>query len=229
MNAQALALVFGVLAAQAASVGALVLHDRPLPHDAERMELMADYLRAHRTARPLPADDAALVRMQPRAIVLHWTGGPTAASCLRTFGPARLSGRPELARGGAVNVGAHFLVDRDGTIIRMQPEDRAARHAIGLNHVAIGVENVGDGARWPLTPAQRAANVRLIEHLRVRFPQITHLLGHHEVHRMRGDPLFEEADAGYANRKADPGAAFMAAVRAELSPGLQGPPPRTGG
>src|SRR5580693_7225904 len=54
--------------------------------------------------------------------------------------------RPELQREGELNVSAHFLVDRDGTIYRLMPETWMARHCIGLNRVAIGIENVGDGA-----------------------------------------------------------------------------------
>jgi len=53
-----------------------------------------------------------------------------------------------------LNVSAHFLVDRDGTIYQLMPETRMARHAIGVNHLAIGVENVGDERKWPLTEAQ---------------------------------------------------------------------------
>ncbi len=214
-----------LLGATAALAEAPWIVDQLLPNNEERVALMAAYLRAHRTASPLPADDAAVVRLVPRAIVLHWTAGPTAQSCVHTFAPARLAGRPELSRGGAVNVGAHFLVDRDGSVRRLLPETQATRHAIGLNHVAIGVENVGDGERWPLTPAQVDANVRLIADLRARYPEITHLLGHHEVHLLKGTALFEEADPAYTNRKPDPGPAFMAAVRAKVAPGLEGPPP----
>jgi len=42
------------------------------------------------------------------------------------------------------------------------PETWMARHAIGFNHVAIGIENVGDGARWPLTDAQADADAALV-------------------------------------------------------------------
>lgn len=190
---------------------------RPLPHAAERGALMQDYLREH-----LPAGVKAEPEA-PRVVVLHWTAGPTAESCFQTFAPARLSGRPELQRGGAVNVGAHFIVDRDGTVIQLQPTTTPARHAIGLNHLSIGVENVGDGARWPLTEAQVAANVRLIAELRAVHPSISHLIGHHEALSMKGSPLYAEADPKYTNQKADPGDAFMAKVRAGVAPGLRGP------
>ena len=190
---------------------------RPLPHAAERAALMQEYLRQH-----LPPGVEATPEA-PRVVVLHWTAGPTAESCFQTFAPARLSGRPELQRGGAVNVGAHFIVERDGSVIQVQPTTVPARHAIGLNHLSIGVENVGDGARYPLTEAQVAANVRLIAALRQAHPSISHLIGHHEALSMKGGPLYAEADPKYTNQKADPGDAFMANVRAQVAPGLQGP------
>ena len=98
-----------------------------------------------------------------------------------------------------------------------------ARHCIGLNHVAIGVENVGDGKRWPLTDAQVAADAALIRYLVARYP-ITRLVGHLESNQLRGQPDFVELQAGYKNDKPDPGAAFMRRVRAEVADlGLRGP------
>src|SRR6185295_4782231 len=123
--------------------------------------------------------------------------------------------RKELAKAGAVNVSSHYIVDRDGTIYRLQPETRFARHCIGLNHIAIGIENAGDDKRWPLTDAQVAADVALVRDLARRFP-ITHLLGHHEVMAFRDHPYYVERDPDYKNDKPDPGAAFMKRVRAEL-------------
>ncbi|MDP2313178.1 MAG: peptidoglycan recognition family protein [Pseudomonadota bacterium] len=197
--------------------------DTLLPFGPERERLTVAYLRAHRTAA-LTGDDAQDTRMVPRAIVLHWTAGPTAKSAWNTFSAATLSGRADLADAGALNVGAHYLVDRDGTIQRLFPEDRIVRHTIGLNHVAIGVENVGGGADWPLTPAQVDANAALVRWIASRQP-ITHLLGHLEYRRMEATPLFEERDPTYRTSKPDPGADFMAAVRAKVADvGLAEPP-----
>jgi N-acetyl-anhydromuramyl-L-alanine amidase AmpD len=99
-----------------------------------------------------------------------------------------------------------------------------ARHCIGLNHVAIGVENVGDGDRAPLTDAQVAADAALIRDLAARFP-ITHVIGHSESNAMRGHPYFVERVRGYRNSKPDPGDAFLRDVRARIADlGLAGPP-----
>lgn len=154
--------------------------------------------------------------MSPTVIVLHWTAGPTLASAWATFAPAVLSGRTDLRGGGDLNVGAHYLVDRDGTIERIVPEDRIVRHCIGLNHIAIGIENVGGGDEWPLTDAQVEANAALIRWIASRRP-ITTLIGHLEYRAMEGLPEFEERDANYRTSKPDPGANFMAKVRERVA------------
>lgn len=194
-----------------------------LPWTAEREMLTEAYLQAHRTA-PLTGDPAIDTHRIPRAIVLHWTAGPTAASAWSTFAPARLNGRLELQGAGALNVGAHYLVDRDGSIQRLVPDDRVVRHCIGLNHVAIGIENVGGGAGYPLTDAQVSADAALIRGLAARYP-IEVLLGHLEYRAMEQSLLFEERDPNYRTSKLDPGAEFMVKVRAAVGDlGLGRPP-----
>jgi N-acetyl-anhydromuramyl-L-alanine amidase AmpD len=185
--------------------------DAPMAWSDERERLTLAYRRAHSDAR---AEDLAI---EPRVIVLHYTGGSSATSTRRYFDNVEIeAARKELRRGGAVNVSAHFIVDRDGTIYRLQPETRFARHCIGLNHLAIGIENVGDGQKYPLTDAQVAANAALVRELAARF-SITHLLGHHEVMQFRSHPYYVELDAAYKNSKGDPGAAFMARVRERVA------------
>jgi hypothetical protein len=192
--------------------------EAPMRWTDERAALTLEY-------RHLHSDAAATgIEIAPRVIVLHYTAAGTAKSTLATFDRVRLEARPELARGGAVNVSAHFVVDRDGTIMRLQPETRYARHCIGLNHISIGIENVGDEASFPLTDAQVAANAALVRDLARRFP-ITHLLGHYEAASFAGHPYFVELMRGYTNPKPDPGARFMARVRAAVADlGLEGLP-----
>jgi N-acetyl-anhydromuramyl-L-alanine amidase AmpD len=182
-----------------------------LPWTTERESLTVAYLREHRTAA-LTGDPAVDTRMVPRAIVLHWTAGPTASSAWHTLAPAKLAGRADLSDAGALNVGAHFLVDRDGTIERLADDTRILRHCIGLNHVAIGIENVGGGPGLALTDAQVAANVALVRGLAALHP-IEVLLGHLEYRAMESSPLFEERDPTYRTSKPDPGADFMVRVR----------------
>ena len=210
------------LAGGVALAGTLEIVDHLLPWSDERTALTEQYLTTHRTV-PLSGDPEVDTHMVARAVVLHWTGGSTAASAWNTFAPVRLSGRPELLRGGDLNVGAHFLVDQDGRIERLVPVDRVVRHCIGLNHVAVGVENVG-GPALPLTDAQVEADAALVRDLASKLP-IEYLLGHQEAPRMEGTPLYEERDPGYRNSKPDPGAAFMAKVREKVKDlGLKAPP-----
>jgi N-acetylmuramoyl-L-alanine amidase len=193
--------------------------DKPIPFDDERVRLTLAYRRQH--SDPGATD----IAIEPRVIVLHYTAGGTAEGTFEYFSGNRMeTGRSKLAAAGDVNVSAHFLVDRDGTIYRLMPETRMARHCIGLNHVAIGVENVGDENKWPLTDAQIDANARLVRHLASRFP-ITHLVGHSEAARLEGKIYFQERDPRYRNAKPDPGPRFMKHVRARLGDlKLKGPP-----
>jgi N-acetylmuramoyl-L-alanine amidase len=196
---------------------AVAIVDAPIAWTAEREQLTLAYRRQHSDP------DAADLVIEPRAIVLHYTAGGSAAATRRYFDPARIeAGRKELAAAGAVNVSAHFLVDRDGTIYQLQPPTRFARHCIGLNHIAVGIENVGDEAKFPLTEAQVVADAALVRELARRY-SITHLLGHHEVMRFRDHPYHVERDPAYRNTKSDPGPRFMARVRAEVADlGLRG-------
>jgi N-acetylmuramoyl-L-alanine amidase len=184
--------------------------ERPLLFDAGRMEGTLSYLRQH--VDPARAD----VTFQPRAIVLHWTAVPTLEGSFAVFAPPELAGRPELDPAGRVNVSAHFLVERDGTIYRLVPETVVARHVIGLNDVAIGIENVGGGAEHPLTDAQVQANAALVRYLAGRF-RIKYLLGHSEYQELEGTRFFRELDPTYRTEKPDPGPEFLAAVRAEVA------------
>ncbi len=193
--------------------------DRPIRFDAERERLTVEYRRRHQD----PSIDNSSI--EPRVVVLHYTGGSSLRGSWRYFDRTRIeAGRRTLRRAGELNVSAHFLVDRDGSIYRLMPETRMARHCIGLNHVAIGIENVGDGERHPLTDAQVRANVELVRVLARRFP-LTHLIGHSESNAMRAHPYWRERERAYGNRKSDPGDAFLRRVRGKVSDlKLKGPP-----
>jgi len=197
-----------------------VIVDKPISWTPERERLTLEYRRAHQD--PAAADTA----ITPRVIVLHHTGGRSWQATWRYFDRTRLeAGREKLHRGGEVNVSAHFLVARDGTIVRLQPETRMARHCIGLNHIAIGIENVGGGPGAPLTSAQVEADAALVRALAMRYP-ITHLIGHHESRAMEGHPYWRERDPAYRNRKPDPGAAFLSRVRMRVFDLFLSGPPR---
>jgi hypothetical protein len=194
--------------------------DWPIAWSDARAALTLDYRRAHEDP------DARDLEITPRMIILHYTSGRSAKATHGYFDNLKLeASRTELARGGAVNVSAHFLVERDGTIYRIQPETRMARHCIGLNHVAIGVENVGDPPDLPLTAAQVTADAALIRYLVARHPTIHTVIGHLESARFEGTSLWVERDPKYRNDKPDPGKGFLRDVRAAIADlGLAGAP-----
>ncbi len=190
---------------------AVAIVDAPMAWSDERERLTLAYRRAHSD------QDAADLTIAPQVIVLHYTGGGSAKATRGYFDSPRIeASRAQLARAGKVNVSAHFVVDRDGTIYQLQPVTRFARHCIGLNHLAIGIENAGDEARYPLTDAQVAADAALIRQLASQHT-ITHVLGHHEVMGFRKHAYYVELDSTYQNDKPDPGAAFMTKVRDQIA------------
>ncbi|MEX0274199.1 MAG: N-acetylmuramoyl-L-alanine amidase [Flavobacteriaceae bacterium] len=182
--------------------------DRPIVWNQEREALTLDYL-AERYG--LQRKSPTIV---PRMIVLHWTAIPTFSESFEAFDTPRLSGRADIQGAGALNVSAHFLVDRDGTIYRLMPETTMARHVIGLNHCAIGIENVGGTAETPLTKAQLKSNIWLVSQLSETYG-IEYLIGHYEYTYFEGHSLWLEKDDGYRTEKTDPGTDFMKKVRSE--------------
>ncbi|MFT3698180.1 MAG: peptidoglycan recognition family protein [Kofleriaceae bacterium] len=186
--------------------------DAPMKWSKEREQLTLEYRQKH--SDPNAKD----LTIKPTVIVLHYTSGSSAKGTRNYFDNTTIEAeRKELARAGKVNVSAHFVVDRDGTIYQLQPETRFARHCIGLNHIAIGIENVGDEDKYPLTDKQVEADAALIRDLAARFP-IEHLFGHSEVMALRGkSALYVELDDSYKNDKPDPGKKFMDAVAAKVA------------
>jgi len=93
------------------------------------------------------------ITITPKVIVLHYTAIGSFKDSFNALKPQMLRGRKDIASASALNVSAHYLVDRDGTVYRLMPDNHMARHVIGLNYSAIGVENVARNAN-DLTPAQ---------------------------------------------------------------------------
>ncbi len=181
--------------------------DRPITFNDQRKELSLRYLEQH---YGLKKDTPTIV---PKIIVLHWTVIPTLEESIKTFDPPTLeNSRPDLNAAGNLNVSSQFMVDRDGTIYQLLPETIMARHVIGLNHCAIGVENIGGTEDLPLTKAQLKSNIWLVKHLAKKY-DIEYLIGHYEYTNFEGHPLWLEKDSGYRTKKTDPGEDFMQKVR----------------
>jgi N-acetyl-anhydromuramyl-L-alanine amidase AmpD len=183
---------------------------RILPNEKERIELTKEYLEIHRTTPLTTGEEQGL--MIPRVIVVHWTANYSVKGTYNLFSNAYLRGRTNLQPHGRVNVSAHYIVDRDGSIVQILPENRVARHCIGLNHLSIGIENIGGLKGEDLTEEQLQANIFLIEKLSTKYP-ITHLIGHFEYQQMESHPYFDEKFSDYRTVKIDPGRRFMEQLR----------------
>ena len=180
-----------------------------LPNQEERQRGMERYFQVH-------YDKAPPKELTPQMVVVHWTGGSTAKSTWHTFASAKLSGRRDIQSSGSVNVSAHYLVEQDGTIHQLLPNTAFARHCIGFNHVAIGIENVGGNTKHPLTTGQVQANALLIQYLMMDY-SIELVIGHYESKDYEEHALFKEKDPNYRSVKVDPGEDFMEALRVELT------------
>lgn len=181
--------------------------EKPILFNEERNALSLEYLEEHYGL------EQRSPTIHPRMVVLHYTVIPTMEGTYQAFYPPVLpGGRPEIQGAGNLNVSAHFLVDRDGTIYRLLPETIMARHVIGLNHCSIGVENVGGTKDLPMTRAQVKANIWLVRYLHEKYA-LEYLIGHQEYPCFEGHELWLERDDGYRTMKQDPGKDFMRKVR----------------
>jgi len=184
--------------------------EKPIIFDDQRHALTLSYLEER---YGISRDEPVIT---PQMIVVHWTQIPSFQGSFDAFNQPTLEGsRPDIASAGALNVSAHYLVDRDGTIYHLMPDTLMARHVIGLNHAAIGIENVGGTEDTPLTDAQMAANIRLIRELNNRY-DIDYLIGHYEYTKFEGHELWLEKDPAYRTEKVDPGESFMRSLRQSL-------------
>ncbi len=181
--------------------------DRPITFNEERNELTLDYL----SERYGLEQEAPTIN--PKIIVLHWTYIPTLQKSFDAFYDTKLPDwRPDITSASGLNVSSQFLVDQDGTIYRLMPETTMARHVIGLNHCAIGIENVGGTENTPLTQDQIDANIWLVNYLKNKY-DIEYLIGHFEYTNFEHHALWLEKDEGYRTQKTDPGIDFLNAVK----------------
>ena len=184
--------------------------EKPIIFDTQRELLTLEYLEQRYGL------DVDTPQITPKMIVLHWTVIPTLEKSFAAFKNATLPDwRPDIKSVSGLNVSSQFMVDRDGTIYRLLPETTMARHVIGLNHCAIGVENVGGDVGQPLTKAQLKSNIWLVRYLSKKYP-IDHLIGHYEYTLFENHPLWLEKDSGYRTVKTDPGTEFMKKVRSKV-------------
>ncbi|WP_421811962.1 peptidoglycan recognition family protein [Flagellimonas sp.] len=181
--------------------------DIPIIFDTQRILLTKEYL-LNRYGL-----DQNTPEITPKMVVLHWTAIPSLKKSFEVFNRSTLPiWRPNIESASGLNVSSHFLVDRDGTIYRLMPETIMGRHVIGLNHCAIGIENVGGTEETPLTKQQLKSNIYLVKYLASKY-DIDYVIGHQEYTSFEGHPLWLEVDDGYRTEKTDPGMDFVEKVR----------------
>ncbi len=129
--------------------------------------------------RPSPNHDER--GMPVDMLILHYTGMRTAQAAIDRLRD------PEAA------VSSHYVVDEDGTVIRLVPEDRRAWHAgvsfwrghTALNARSIGIEIVNPGHEWdyrdfPVLQLAAVCDLSLEILARHRIPN-RNVIGHSDV------------------------------------------------
>lgn len=182
---------------------------RPITWNQRRANLSLAYLQERHGIA------TSSLEIVPQIVVVHWTEILSVDKTIKTFNPVVLPGRENLKKQSLLNVSAQFVIGRDGSIFQLLPETRFARHTIGLNYCAIGIENIGS-SKHPLTAAQMDANVALISYLQHKYP-IAYVIGHSEYQAFRGSSWWKETDQHYFTHKDDPDAAFMHKLRKNLN------------
>ena len=157
------------------------------------------------TVAEAPSPNFDQRRGPPDMLLLHYTGMQTAEAAV-----ARL-------RDPEAKVSAHYVIDEDGSILRLVPEERRAWHAgkswwkgeTDINAVSIGIEIVNPGHEWgyrAFPDVQIDAVIALIDDIRTRWAiEDARILGHSDV---------------APTRKQDPGELFPWKRLAEHRQGL---------
>lgn len=188
---------------------AISIIDKPIIFDERRIDLTQKYIQKRYA---LNVED---IKITPRIIVIHWTTMNDLNRSIQCFKePTLATNRPDIEHASALNVSAHFLIDRDGCIYKLMDETLMARHIIGLNYSSIGIENVGgEKSMDNLTSAQLEANIELVSYLKEKYSTIKYLIGHHEYTDFTDHHLWLEKDSSYRTLKYDPGDTFMHKLR----------------
>lgn len=85
---------------------------------------------------------------------------------------------------GFKGIGYHYVIDLDGTVETGRPEDEIGAHCLNHNARSIGICYIGGldttgKAKDTRTPQQKAALVKLVADLKLKYPNAT-VHGHNE-------------------------------------------------
>ncbi|MFE3838731.1 N-acetylmuramoyl-L-alanine amidase [Pseudogemmobacter sonorensis] len=121
-------------------------------------------------------------------IILHctatrpdWWAGRTSAEKLAEVRRWHVTGN------GWRDIGYHYLIDRDGTVVPGRPLEQTGAHVAGRNTGTIGISLFGghgsaasDAFSDHFTPEQDRALRALVQDLRRRFPAVARVSGHNQ-------------------------------------------------
>jgi len=191
------------------TIAPIIIKEKLINYSAERIKLSLEYLKErHGIIQSVP-------NIQPKIIVLHYTAGGTINSIFSYFNNTLIENSREFnSKQSRLNVSAHYLVDRNGDIYHLVEDTLFARHTIGLNYCAIGIENIGSKEN-PLTNMQVKSNVKLINYLCYKY-KIEYLIGHSEYDCFRKSSLWKESNPNYFTGKEDPGDIFLKDIRKNI-------------
>jgi murein peptide amidase A len=188
-----------VLMAGAASTAPLVAEpeivEDHIPYPKQRKRQMARYSKRHYGKRSWRLEN-------PKVVVLHFTGGGSYASAWNHFAANSPS------RGELPGVCTQYMVGKDGTIHELVRPGLRCRHAIGLNHLSLGIEMVqktGAGSHWAAgrildRKPQIRASLRLVRYLQNRFDiKLRNVIGHAMANN---SPYFKD-NQGWVNDHTD--------------------------
>lgn len=93
------------------------------------------------------------------------------------------------------DIGYHYVIHLDGSIHKGRPDEKQGAHCVGKNSTSIGVCYIGgvakDGktAKDTRTKEQKASLIRLLKHLRLRYP--TAVIRGHRDYARKACPSFD--------------------------------------
>lgn len=122
------------------------------------------------------------VKLDPTLIVLHFTVVDDVEACMRIFTrPSRLMVGNQSPVTSLVSV--HYMVDVDGTVLKLVPEDRRTTGTYGVDHRALAIEMVArDEVDLLSRPRQLLAAFCLVDGLLKKHKLPLHsVISHQEV------------------------------------------------
>ena len=111
-----------------------------------------------------------------RTLVIHHS------ALAPTFGAAQIQ-RLHIEQRGFADIAYHFVIDSDGKIFEGRDIHVRGAHVAGANTGSVGVVLLGNFEEAASPESQLRALHDLTDHLRLAYPGITHLAGHHDFNQ----------------------------------------------